>query len=268
MTGAASLLRRELLDLALPFPPGSTAEHYHDHWLALCALALGEIAYLDRPTYDYTRHEESVTLSTDRPWFAPPRNARERLGIGWKPAPEREQGLLNAVASAIRYATNDLHAHVRLLPLWPGRDDEMLVKAREEAFRIGADPSLVTIVLEHSTPAEVASEIARADILLSMRLHALIFAAKSGVPAIALLYARKMRGQMRALGMERWVIEVDARTPPPEEMTIKLSSLWALREATGRTFASAACHAIRVAEADADAIARVVRMRPTPGKKS
>ena len=56
----------------------STAEHYHDHWLALCALATGEIAYLDRPTYDYTRHGESVTLSTERPWFAPPRNLGDR----------------------------------------------------------------------------------------------------------------------------------------------------------------------------------------------
>ena len=84
VTGAASLLRRELLDLALPVPPGSTAEHYHDHWLALCALSVGEIAYLDRPTYDYTRHGESVTLSADRPWFAPPRNFRERLAIGWR----------------------------------------------------------------------------------------------------------------------------------------------------------------------------------------
>ena len=84
VTGAASLFRRELLDLALPFPPGTTVEHYHDHWLALCALATGEIAYLDRSTYDYTRHTESVTLSSERPWFAPPRNMGERVAIEWR----------------------------------------------------------------------------------------------------------------------------------------------------------------------------------------
>ena len=38
VTGAASLLRRELLDDALPFPPAQFA-HFHDHWLALVALA-------------------------------------------------------------------------------------------------------------------------------------------------------------------------------------------------------------------------------------
>lgn len=72
VTGAASIFRRELLDVALPFPPAqSEQEAYHDHWLALCALAQGEIAYLDRPTYDYTRHADSVTIRAEREWLAP-----------------------------------------------------------------------------------------------------------------------------------------------------------------------------------------------------
>lgn len=58
VTGAASLLRRELLDDALPFPPAQFA-HFHDHWLALVALARGEIAYVDRPLYDYVQHGEA-----------------------------------------------------------------------------------------------------------------------------------------------------------------------------------------------------------------
>ena len=58
VTGAASLLRRELLVDALPFPPAQFA-HFHDHWLALVALALGDIAYVDRPLYDYVQHGEA-----------------------------------------------------------------------------------------------------------------------------------------------------------------------------------------------------------------
>ena len=58
VTGAASLLRRELLVDALPFPPAQFA-HFHDHWLALVALSLGEIAYVDRPLYDYVQHGEA-----------------------------------------------------------------------------------------------------------------------------------------------------------------------------------------------------------------
>jgi glycosyltransferase involved in cell wall biosynthesis len=59
VTGAASLFPRELLDYALPFPPGQFT-HFHDHWVALTALALGDIAFVDRPLYDYTQHGEAV----------------------------------------------------------------------------------------------------------------------------------------------------------------------------------------------------------------
>ena len=55
VTGAASLLRAELLATALPFPPHQFA-HFHDHWLGLVALACGEIAYVDEPLYDYVQH--------------------------------------------------------------------------------------------------------------------------------------------------------------------------------------------------------------------
>jgi glycosyltransferase involved in cell wall biosynthesis len=55
VTGAASLFRREVLDFALPFPPAQFA-HYHDHWIALTALALGEVDFVDEPLYDYVQH--------------------------------------------------------------------------------------------------------------------------------------------------------------------------------------------------------------------
>ena len=59
ITGAASLFRREVADLALPFPeaPGWL---FHDHWLGLVALATGDVAYVDRPLYDYVQHGEAV----------------------------------------------------------------------------------------------------------------------------------------------------------------------------------------------------------------
>ena len=55
ITGAATLFRREVAELALPFPdtPGL---QFHDHWLGLVALAAGDIAYVDRPLYDYVQH--------------------------------------------------------------------------------------------------------------------------------------------------------------------------------------------------------------------
>jgi glycosyltransferase involved in cell wall biosynthesis len=59
VTGAASLFRRDLLDDALPLPP-RIAKGFHDHWLAIVALARGEIAYVDEPLWDYVQHEAAV----------------------------------------------------------------------------------------------------------------------------------------------------------------------------------------------------------------
>jgi hypothetical protein len=59
ITGAATLFRREVAELALPFadPPGV---QFHDHWIALVALAAGDVAYVDRPLYDYVQHGSAV----------------------------------------------------------------------------------------------------------------------------------------------------------------------------------------------------------------
>jgi glycosyltransferase involved in cell wall biosynthesis len=59
ITGAATLFRREIADLALPFPltPGLP---FHDHWLGLVALAAGDVGYVDRPLYDYVQHGGAV----------------------------------------------------------------------------------------------------------------------------------------------------------------------------------------------------------------
>ncbi len=59
VTGAASLFRRDLLASALPFPPRHGAQ-FHDHWVALCALSAGDIAYVDRPLYDYVQHSAAT----------------------------------------------------------------------------------------------------------------------------------------------------------------------------------------------------------------
>ncbi len=55
VTGAASMFRRGLLDLVLPFP-APIGNPFHDQWIASVALATGAIGYVDRPLYDYVQH--------------------------------------------------------------------------------------------------------------------------------------------------------------------------------------------------------------------
>jgi glycosyltransferase involved in cell wall biosynthesis len=57
--GAACMIRRRVIERALPFPAGPGWD-FHDHWLALVALAMGDLAYVDRPLYDYVQHPGAV----------------------------------------------------------------------------------------------------------------------------------------------------------------------------------------------------------------
>ena len=90
IVGAASLFHRRLLDVALPFPEGVGWE-FHDHWIGMVALATGEIAYVDRPLYDYVQHPGAVlgkvsSWEADRPWWRPDlRRARGFFGR-WRAA--------------------------------------------------------------------------------------------------------------------------------------------------------------------------------------
>lgn len=59
VTGAACLMRRDVVERALPFPDAPGIQ-FHDHWLGLVALASGDVAYVDRPLYDYVQHDDAV----------------------------------------------------------------------------------------------------------------------------------------------------------------------------------------------------------------
>jgi hypothetical protein len=55
VTGGAALFRSDILPAALPFPPPSETV-LHDHWIGMVAMAFGEVAYVERPLYDYVQH--------------------------------------------------------------------------------------------------------------------------------------------------------------------------------------------------------------------
>ncbi|RZS37478.1 methyltransferase family protein [Herbihabitans rhizosphaerae] len=65
ITGAASLVRADLVrDRVLPFPPG-TASSFHDQWIGACALAFGAVSYVDSSLHSYRQHDGAVTGRRD-----------------------------------------------------------------------------------------------------------------------------------------------------------------------------------------------------------
>ncbi len=77
ITGAAMLLPRAVVERALPFPD-SPGFQFHDQWLGLVALASGEVAYVDRPLYDYVQHAGAIFGDVTRGPLA--RGGRTRRG--------------------------------------------------------------------------------------------------------------------------------------------------------------------------------------------
>lgn len=60
VTGSLCVFRRDLLELALPFPSLATPSQYHDHWIGLCALAMGGTTVTERVLQDYIQHGSNV----------------------------------------------------------------------------------------------------------------------------------------------------------------------------------------------------------------
>lgn len=59
LTGSFAVVRRSVVDTALPFPV-ATASAYHDHWLAVCAAQDGGIVTVRRPLQYYVQHNSNV----------------------------------------------------------------------------------------------------------------------------------------------------------------------------------------------------------------
>jgi len=90
ITGAASVFRRDLLDLALPFPQ-PLAHDFHDQWLASVALYTGRIAYVKEPVQDYVQHganafgAAAANRRRDRASLLPPTRRRiSQLLLSWR----------------------------------------------------------------------------------------------------------------------------------------------------------------------------------------
>jgi polysaccharide pyruvyl transferase CsaB len=187
-----------------------------------------------------------------------PVSVRLRLGLEWKQEPGRVEGLIEAAAHAIKVAVDEIGADVVLLPLWANRDEEVLELAAREAERMGVAAERILRAQPQPGPAELAGYVASADALVSMRLHALVFGMTRGVPSIALSYARKVRGFMREMDSERWTVEVERRTPAPDEVAVQLRLLWASRESERARLLERTERVRAVAVRDADAIAAVL----------
>ncbi len=114
--------------------------------------------------------------------------------------------VVGSVAALIRHLHESQAGQVLLIPFQPGEDLGLAWRVASEA---AAAP--VTILDQALEPRELLGIISRLDLLISMRLHGLIFAASAQVPAVALSYDPKVEAFARRAGQP--TIALSSLTP-------------------------------------------------------
>lgn len=125
VTGSFSVFRASVARAALPFPAPTDAA-YHDHWIGVCAAALGPVEIVDVPLQDYIQHGQNVLGEAQGGrWSARLRAWRTRAGgafsvryvadhrWGWRVTMART--LPDRVDTVPRAVLDDIR------PVWRGR---------------------------------------------------------------------------------------------------------------------------------------------------
>ena len=181
--------------------------------LARAAFQGAEIATVRDPQSAQLLREigvrRAVEITADPVWnLAPATNiAREskRWVVALRSWPGADERAIPDIIAALRDAATAQGATLRFLPMQPGRDDEILnglVQNDEKLETTG------------KTPAQIVALAGSGDLMIAMRLHALIFAASQGVATVALNYDPKVSALATLLGAPILNAPADAQTLP------------------------------------------------------
>lgn len=140
-------------------------------------------------------------------------------------APRRWAGermdITEALAQTVRYAGQKWGARTLLVPMQPSRDTEIAreISARAPEAVMPAQPLSVR---------EMQSVLACCQVVVGVRLHALMLAAASGVPTLAISYDPKVRSFWEQVELQH---VVDVENVNGQTLKERLRDIWAQRQA-------------------------------------
>jgi polysaccharide pyruvyl transferase CsaB len=133
------------------------------------------------------------------------------------------------------------------------------------------DPAKATTLRDPLAPAEIMGLLGQCELVVGVRLHALIFAAAMGAPLAGVEYDPKVAYFLSRLGL-RPLANLESLETGKEDLIIGLEQAWAGRQETRRRLAAAVPGFKRLAERNFEVAALVARQgrrgrtRP-PGEK-
>jgi polysaccharide pyruvyl transferase WcaK-like protein len=176
--------------------------------------------------------------------------AQKRLGIGGEDRAahgQRAAAFYALLAQAADHLIAEYGVQIQFVPFWPGRDDAIAATIQGQ-MRHAAQSTQVTTPL---TPAEAAALLGSVDMVVAVRLHALIFAAAAGVPGVGFGYARKIRGFMARTGQPDAVLDTAAAWPAVRAV---LDRVWQERATRRPALLARMAELQALAEADAQRV--------------
>lgn len=103
VTGMTTLMRRTVVEVALPFPAQSGVHFFHDLWLALVAEGLGGVDLIRAPLVDYRQHGGNAIGAVDRTMRA----SIGRINRNWLVREAGAYGLARYLAQSLHVRLNE-----------------------------------------------------------------------------------------------------------------------------------------------------------------
>ena len=163
-------------------------------------LAKSRFTWLrDQTSFVLVGNDGRCRLGPDVTWLDPVPVSRAagpfRIGVNLRPWPLGTWRAPAWDASSWLRALAGVRAEMVPLPLYvgPGRNDRLLLAELGRPMPERFDPTLVDGL----------------SVVVSMRLHGLIFAAQAGIPVVGIAYQPKCRRFMAELGLEEYCLALD-----------------------------------------------------------
>ncbi|MEJ5252869.1 MAG: polysaccharide pyruvyl transferase CsaB [Chthonomonadetes bacterium] len=153
------------------------------------------------------------------------------------------------LADLMQYARQEWGARALLLAMQPSRDDEIVRK-------IAAEVPEAIVPAQPLSVRDIQSVLACCQVVIGVRLHALMLAAASGIPALALSYDPKVRAFWEQVAPE-YVVEPQAMSA--QTLRERLNSIWEERQALRKRVGEFAEGQRHLAERNISALFALVR---------
>lgn len=191
-------------------------------------------AFLIRPVDDEIVAKTMAKLGVKGGFFAV---SVRPLGKPEEDTAENEK-LVSEIALTCSAAAKKFNLTPVIIPMQETQDGRICEKLHGILQNNGTD----AVIYRPTNAPELIGVLSRAQMVMSMRLHLVIFASSAGVPVIGLSYDPKVNSMLQQLGQEHCLDLVDRKSRKDfdglsEEITSHADAVMAAREATGEFLA-------------------------------